>query len=739
MTRVMSAICLVGFALLAAGCDAPFKYTTDVGSVSMSAVVLGEWDQYRDALVPNFKPKDANELRSTVIPTTALYQERIVDAFAASLAVDLEGGVPGGSDEAATAEGSSSPSESMLTRRLASDLPGIDGLGLKNIARDPFLEYQLANALYQEVQILDRFVQTAVIPQGYRAFVVRLNLRPDVHVSSLDWDIDAYTSVSFFLQAEGLKTGKLYPLDKVNGRTSDSRDAHVRVLPLLVTDHLEAALQSRSAETLRQLAAALSGTIGSVGGSADIESVYNEISDALAREANSLVSVARSNENTVRVRLGGNNSTQRRNLVTRSVPITLLVLVPIDAWQKAEDLKQKFPVEDRIVPSLDVFSHARFRMTKEPSDDWLADPLNHRRGRAEWTRPSPPARYIKEAERLVVEILGDYLLDKGVLTALVVDRQALEEHLSTLVLAASSNNYDLYADEFGKLLCTTNQSGFVTTNRSVLERALWTAFSERFGDFEYKRTSLSLQGAPRPTVVQDLADLIDDSKKSTVTIRGSGLQADGLIATLDVGGEHGIQVIASSKIEVSGGGTVAKIEFPTLKDVRFSGTTSESPLELSMAMKWLDRNARRPELVDLEHVQLTRHVVKPKVVEYFASFAWIPAAHSIKQPVSLPATIQLQIKPKKEAFADLAGDAKFSIVFDDNISVSSVDGATPPADGRWPLAADALRAAAKDGKSVYLRVQIEALNPLKSAKAATATIYFKGKATKTDAKLAIDR
>ena len=52
-------------------------------------------------------------------------------------------------------------------------MPGAE-VAVKNPQRDAHTAYANAAALYQEVQLLNRYVKDAAIPKGYAAYVLRL-------------------------------------------------------------------------------------------------------------------------------------------------------------------------------------------------------------------------------------------------------------------------------------------------------------------------------------------------------------------------------------------------------------------------------------------------------------------------------------------------------------------------------------------------------------------------------------
>lgn len=105
-----------------------------------------------------------------------------------------------------------------------------------------------------------------------------------------------------------------------------------RVVPLLVTDDIEAALTSRSMEQIQSLAFALSGQIKGVGVGFGTQNVADRLQAALGRSFNSTFTVARVSDNTVRLRFGALLQPSTTQAIYSMIPqnhnVTLLVMVP---------------------------------------------------------------------------------------------------------------------------------------------------------------------------------------------------------------------------------------------------------------------------------------------------------------------------------------------------------------------------------------------------------------------------
>ena len=176
------------------------------------------------------------------------------------LSLKVKAGVPSttsaGTTTTSQSSNSSGPTAGTPT---AASLPGGGSVTGATLGQEPLLKFWTAAALYQEVQLLNRYVQDAAIPEGFTAYVVRLQ------VSLLPWarnePYDAYADISFF-RGDFCHENRIEETPKCDGQTSQNE---VRILPLLVTDDIEAALEARSYDRIRQLALALSAVFKGVG------------------------------------------------------------------------------------------------------------------------------------------------------------------------------------------------------------------------------------------------------------------------------------------------------------------------------------------------------------------------------------------------------------------------------------------------------------------------------------------
>ncbi len=217
------------------------------------------------------------------IPTTGFIEDKLINAFAARLrvATPQTGTVSTQTVASATGQDTTSSSNSTTTtnpgsvtnagrefpfRSLSvSNLPPTgDASVLKGTTENnPMLEYLAATALYQEVKLINAYVDKAAIPKGFKPFIVRMQVTLNPMARNMPYD--AYTTLSFFNESTGggqQGTPKVAKEGEESGeeegkRLDEPEMKNPRILPLLVTDSIEGALAAKSEERIRQFSLGL--------------------------------------------------------------------------------------------------------------------------------------------------------------------------------------------------------------------------------------------------------------------------------------------------------------------------------------------------------------------------------------------------------------------------------------------------------------------------------------------------
>jgi len=382
------------------GCKTPLytpakaRTQEEAASTHLAVLSVARWDARKVELQPNFELK-AEDALAKVIPNTLSLEEKVINALSAKIKVALPGssfssteltsvsraqsltnaggvttvigtnGIPETTLSNATGAGAGVATLNQRSNTQSSSagdvsnlnfLPGPQG---SNVAvslpgagvlsntpqKDAMLLYWAAAALYQEVKLINHYVEDAAIAANYIPYLVRLQV--SIMPRKRDLPYDAYTILSFF-------PGKFDPTAERDSHTpaimkerpeQDAASEGVKVLPLLVTDNLEAALHSRSVENMRQLALALSGVVQGVGVGADLQKVNDELRTVLGYDFNSTFSVGRISDNSLQCRFGAlNQAAARFAMIPQAHNVTLLLLVPRSKAQEREPVTQDMRV-----------------------------------------------------------------------------------------------------------------------------------------------------------------------------------------------------------------------------------------------------------------------------------------------------------------------------------------------------------------------------------------------------------
>jgi hypothetical protein len=147
-----------------------------------------------------------------------------------------------------------------------------------------------------------------------------------------------------------------------------------------VTDNLEASVQSRSAEDTQRLALAFLGFPGKFATDVEAQLFQKQLQAQLsARDINSLLTVARLSENSLRVRLGAmQQASAKYAMVPRNHYVTVLVMVPEDAPAAVDLITQTVLVDTETGQELagsseeriaELLAGLRARMARPELDD----------------------------------------------------------------------------------------------------------------------------------------------------------------------------------------------------------------------------------------------------------------------------------------------------------------------------------------------------------------------------------
>jgi len=305
-------------------------------AVLISVNTVAPWDQIADALKPDFSLA-ADQSLQQILPTTQRIQEQVLSAFGMSLGLGLSPGTATSSTPIPQAP-TGVPAGGQLPTA-----PSVRG----EIGLDPILKYQAALALYQAVQLMNREVQNAAVAFDYVPYVVTVKFAIIPYQPNMPYDVHA--RISFFpntgspsmppkSQSDG--SSSMSNGDDSSCKTSSQKregetERLPKVMPLLVTDDIERALQARTIETALQIGLALSAASHGVGGSLATNYVNQALSAISGQDINSRMTVTRLSDNEIYARIGATyQSTAGRALIGQTYNVSFLLLVPGDYFRK---------------------------------------------------------------------------------------------------------------------------------------------------------------------------------------------------------------------------------------------------------------------------------------------------------------------------------------------------------------------------------------------------------------------
>ncbi len=350
---------LIGVVVAACGCAELFtahrvERQHDAGSVHFAVLAVGPWSEFAESLQPSFQIDEQSAL-DQVVPSTRALEESLLSVLQASLGLtDVPSRVvdsttttttPDATSERTVTEREASPLRSEVRPDAAVVIADDRAVGLprdsvldQDVGIDPMMRYWAATALYQEVNLLNQYIRTAAIRDGFRPYVVRLQVT--LMPAARNEPYDVYTTFSFFSRplpvagrGAGGTGGPGAPETSLRGTIRGSSTASERltpqIIPLMATDNLEATMHSRMVDNVRQLAGALFFMSGTATGALDGQQFSRDQQGVLGRDLNSLLTVARVSDNSLRVRLGASQqATSDYAMVPRNHNVTVLVMVP---------------------------------------------------------------------------------------------------------------------------------------------------------------------------------------------------------------------------------------------------------------------------------------------------------------------------------------------------------------------------------------------------------------------------
>jgi len=329
-----------------------------VGTVRVAVLSRAPWAEYKESLQPNFKlsEKEALEL---VAADTRYLEEQSIDAANAVLKLALPADQKtklvskiieneATTNTSTTTENRSSGDLSDVLDHSAPDIvsdntekPQVGTLASSNLGKvNARLRYQEAAALYQEIQLLNRYIKDVAVREGYVPYVVRFQVTTMPKMRNLPYD--SYVNLGFYNNIE-MRTS----LPK--GDAEDKLNKLPLVIPLFATDSMENSIASADVGKIREIGASI-GMLGNAAISAGYGNLSKHLDAALGRDTNSLFTIGRLSDNVIRVRMGAMQQVRTNfAMVPKTETITLLVMID-----------EKLAKEDANKRTLYVHSYSDF-------------------------------------------------------------------------------------------------------------------------------------------------------------------------------------------------------------------------------------------------------------------------------------------------------------------------------------------------------------------------------------------
>jgi hypothetical protein len=281
-----------------------FKSLQQAASVDITTLSVARWEDYAAALQAQF-PITAASAYGLAVPLTSVSQNSVSQSLNAGLQIGFSTSKgSGASTNPAT------PSSALVPQTTAA--PSGVAVPSESIQTDPILAYTAASAIYQEVELLNRYIEDAALRFGYVPYVARVQVSAMPFARNESYDLD----LGLFSRCFG----------------RDSQTSPAFVVPLLVTDDIERGQAQQSSQDIaQQLALPVAGSVHSLGLGGSINNLQDQVRAALSSNLNSLFMVASgASDNVLEVHFGAaSNPTlnARYAMLSQTHNVTFVVLV----------------------------------------------------------------------------------------------------------------------------------------------------------------------------------------------------------------------------------------------------------------------------------------------------------------------------------------------------------------------------------------------------------------------------
>jgi hypothetical protein len=541
----------------------------EAAGIHLAVLSIAPWAEYESLLEPDIAITFA-DAQGMALPVTSNYTREVYDALTGKLKVGWDKNAPADAAQAASSAGASSGASAnggggKATKKAAGGgTPGAsapdatsapakttgastpDDSGTKKPApqyvSDPLMQHQLALSVYQEMQILNRYLKDAAFKRGWKPYVVRtqISVSPYAHLQPYDLYVDLGAFLNCKPQPSAASSGDIQA---------------ALVMPLLVTDNIEAQQASNTIKLARDLALGLGGSIGDVSLQGDLEKVSKNLEAIFGMDYNSLYMVSRVTDSVMQVRLGAPvNTKSRYSMSTVTHNITMVVLLPTCEQPTTHT-------------QLNITAVSRLRRAESGE---------------------------------VLKVDSDYGVDQG--------KQVMARFFTDPAQLAKAQNPDLITalvryvriTDYRKFFCELQKHGLPTNSA----QALWTQLADVGASSEYDiaYTDVPPDDTGQLAAMKQTVYLQDGADNSTATV-----MVDPSIIPVTQSAEltlgKSIHLVASS-IESKNHGRTLEIQFPPLAPLRSmphhplpnsAGQLPGATLVLAPAAERWDMPAPQPE------------------------------------------------------------------------------------------------------------------------------------------------
>jgi len=603
-----------------------FTHQSEAGSAHVAVLSVIPWQDYAKELQPAFDLDETGALEA-VEETSREMESTFTDslAFALRLSGQAVPGTPKPDD--ATGGDDSDVDSGIPTREEIQAIAGALQLDKGSatlfpaaekptVHLDPMLKHQAATALYQEVKLLNQYVERAVQRTGYKPFIVRMQVT--VLPSARREPYDTYATISFFAADRGeapIIPASILSVDETKGSPNQAQDVKellqqlppdtsIRfntstsaanagidknpvIVPLLVTDSIEATLHNQVTERIRQFAFSLLFLIKGWGSQSDFQKYSRDVEKVFGRDLNSLLTIGRVTDNTYRVRLGAMQQVAvNYATVPRNHYVTFLMLAP------CELLAKRASGDDNPTATIQVVSKV----------EWLDAETGK--------QLSPRSRHMIARElRRDASSFAHY--------AGVSFKKTFLHEAASIWRFVHENKFLEFRDEVKKQLDSSDANRI----ENFPYEAFWLTMADIMSESRYGSTVFELPKERIPTLASATSLLaLDDGTATMVRTGGTRLQHAVFDSTLSVKsvkktcGQCDTYPFPLEKASVSSDGRVAALSFPSLaawglgpRDLEITLDTKIEPRGLDEP--YCDEPNPDPQTLKIDHVP---YLYKPK-------------------------------------------------------------------------------------------------------------------------------